>query len=68
MTLKEALKVVLVDEFLEDWIYDVRDRSSGNRSEEDKYTDRWDLPRVKNFAEACKVLRAELDYLNETKA
>lgn len=56
MDLKEALKVVLKDESLEDYIYHVRESARETRSEEDKYESSWDLPRVKRFAEACKVL------------
>lgn len=63
MTLKEALKVILKDEFLGDWIYAVRDRASENRSEEEQDIDRWKLPRVKRFAEACTVLEKYYETL-----
>lgn len=68
LTLKEALKVVLKDESIEDFVYNVRDRASESRSEEDKYTDRWELPRVKNFSEAVTVLEKYYAELCRSKA
>lgn len=63
MTLKEALKVIIEDEFLEDSIYEVRDRADGERTPEEEGLNRWELPRVKRFAEACRVLKQSYESM-----
>jgi hypothetical protein len=58
MDLKEAIHVLVKEEFLGDWVYSVRERALSDES----YTgNSWDHPRVKRFSQAVKVLE---DYLN----
>jgi hypothetical protein len=66
MTLREALKVVLDDESLEDKVYDVRSRAV--EGDPDFSGNSWDHPRVTRFGEACQVLRGELKRLDEEAA
>lgn len=60
MDLKEAIKVLVNEEHLGDFIYNIRDRvnSSGERFEGSS----WDHPRVKRFSDAVKALE---DYIKE---
>lgn len=58
MTIEEAIRHLLYKEHLEDWIYDVRDRASEDRQEGEEDINRWELPRVKKFAEVCKYLKS----------
>lgn len=62
MTLYEALKVVVKDEHLADYIYHVREHAMGSG---DGYTgESWNHPRVKRFSEAVTVLE---NYVKENE-
>jgi hypothetical protein len=56
MTVEEALRILLYEEYLEDWIYDIRDRARENDGMFEGNS--WEHPRVKRFEEICKVLKA----------
>lgn len=64
MTLKDAIRIVIVDESIEDLIYQIRDRIEdpawlGNT---------WDHPRVIRYSEAVMRLKEELlDITHDTK-
>ena len=59
MKVKEALHVILKEEHLGDWIYDVRDRA---RESDLAYKDNsWKHPRVTRFSEAVAVLEKYLE-------
>lgn len=63
MTLAEALRVVIRDESLPDFVYRVRERVS---EEDAEYTgSSWAHPRVRRFADACERLERELVALEE---
>lgn len=56
MTAKEAMKILLKDFHIADYVCDVRDYYRG---EEDGYEgDSWDHPKVKEFSEIIKTLEA----------
>jgi hypothetical protein len=55
MDIKEAIKILLEEEFIEDWIYDVRDLASS--SGDGFKGNMWDHPRVIRFGEICSVLK-----------
>jgi len=56
MTPKEAMKILLKDFHIQDYVYDVRDYHMG---ENDGYEgNSWDHPKVKEFLELIKILRA----------
>lgn len=57
MTLKEALRVIYEEEHLDDFIYQVRERAA---SDPDFKGNTWEHPRVKQFSQACVVIRREL--------
>ena len=58
MTLTEALKVVVEEEHLEDFIYTVRERACQSG---DGYKGKsWDHPRVKRFNEAVRILKQHI--------
>lgn len=60
MTLKEAITVLVKDEHLGDFVYNVRDNANGSG---DGYKgNSWDHPRVKKFSEAVTALE---NYLKE---
>lgn len=58
MTLKDALKVVLRDEHLCDYIYHVREAAVGSGDGFEGSS--WDHPRVLKFSEAVTRLEEEL--------
>ena len=54
MTLVEAIRVLVREEHIGDFVYNIRERAMG---EQDGYKgDSWDHPRVKRFSEAVSVL------------
>lgn len=54
MNLPDAIRVLVTDECLGDWVYDVRERAL---SDDESYEgSSWDHPRVQRFSEACKAL------------
>ena len=58
MTLIEAIRVLVVDAHIEDFIYTVRECAMG---EHDGYEgSSWDHPRVKRFSDAVSRLKNEL--------
>jgi hypothetical protein len=59
MDLRQAIHVLVKEEFLGDWVYNIRERTF---SDTDYNGSSWDHPRVKRFSEAVKVLE---DYLDE---
>ena len=61
MDLKEALTVLLKEESIGDFIYDVRERAGAmNDGHKDSL---WDHPRVMRYSDACQTLKAELAKL-----
>lgn len=58
MTLKEALQIVIVDESLEDFVYDIRSRAVEGGPKFDGNS--WDHPRVTRWAAAVERLKEEL--------
>jgi hypothetical protein len=58
MELKEAIRILLKEEHLEDWIYDVRERTHEDSGWKG---DSWEHPRVVRFGEVCNTLK---EYLN----
>ncbi len=72
MKLKEAVRILVEEEFLEDWIYDIRDRAReeerneqwGNFFEDNPEASSWDHPRVERFSEVCETLKEYLKGKN----
>lgn len=64
MTLDEAIDGLLNDHSIEDYIYNVRERSAETEYEEGQSS--WDRPSVKHFAECCSTLRAHLTDASES--
>lgn len=62
MTERQALKVVLEDEHLEDKVYDVRERAAGDVGWKG---DSWDHPRVKAFSDAVVTLQRHARLLRD---
>jgi len=56
MTLKEAIKILIEDEFLGDFVYDIRERCLDDEFKGNS----WDHPRVLRFNDAVNRLREEL--------
>ncbi len=57
MELKEAIKVLIEEEHLGDFVYNVRERANSDNT----FTgNSWDHPRVKRFSEAVTRLQQEL--------
>jgi hypothetical protein len=54
MDLKEAIRVMVKEEHLGDWVYDVRSRAM--ESGDGYKGNLWHHPRVNRFCEALKVL------------
>lgn len=57
MTLKEAIKVLVDEEHIGDFVYDIKERAYEDRSFKGNS---WDHPRVKRFSDAV----AALEYYN----
>lgn len=51
----KALKVLFVDETIEDYVYDVKERELQG----------WEGPRVVAFSDACQTLKAFIKELEE---
>jgi len=71
LTLDEAL-TVLIEEHLEDFIYDIRSRCVENPTESDKAWwalfpkgNSWEHPRVKRWSEACMTIKEHVDRCKE---
>ena len=62
MTLREAIKVLVKDEYIGDFVYSVRERVL---SDTEYKGSSWDHPRVKHYADAVAALKIWLD--NEEK-
>ncbi len=65
MTVQEALKVLLREESIEDFIYNVRERAAGDPAFKGNT---WDHPRITRYNDACQALKAELDRLEAQKS
>lgn len=70
--LKDALDVVLNKEYLEDFVYEVRNRAWEDPQPEwdewvkdpaNKNASKWDHPRIKRFTDAVKVLEDAYENL-----
>ena len=61
MTLTEALQIIINEEHLEDFIYNIR--SSVAESGEKFEGNSWCHPRVVRWAEACNTLKVHLEAL-----
>lgn len=65
MTLREALRILVEDEHLGDWIYDIKERTY----EDATYKGRsWDHPRVKRFSDAVAAIEYYVTYGEEKDA
>lgn len=61
MDLSEAIRFLIEDISIEDFIYHVRDRASEERLPSEREMSSWDLPDVKNYALACRVLKESIN-------
>jgi len=58
MTLKEAIRILIEEEHMEDWIYHVKSAAAEDGSRWKGSL--WDHPRVQRYSEVCKVLKDHL--------
>jgi hypothetical protein len=63
VTLNEALRILVEEEHLGDWVYDIRERALSN--DPDFEGSSWDHPRVKRFGEVFRVIEAHVKATKE---